>query len=138
MSVGSRPPINMQNREYGAGPDMLPLTVGDLFAGAGGLSLGFERAGFQSLWALDSNEAAVETFSRNLAGNAVRADVTQDFDSPRPSVIIGGPPCQGFSSAGMRRAGDARNSLVSFFSKIVARGQASRVRIRECRRLPHR
>ena len=121
MSVGSRPPINMQNREYGAGPDMLPLTVGDLFAGAGGLSLGFERAGFQSLWALDSNEAAVETFSRNLAGNAVRADVTQDFDSPRPSVIIGGPPCQGFSSAGMRRAGDARNSLVSFFSKIVAR-----------------
>lgn len=111
----------MQDRAYGVSQGPLPLTVGDLFAGAGGLALGFERAGFQALWAFDSSEAAVNTFSSNLAGNAVREEITEEFDSPRPGVVIGGPPCQGFSSAGMRRAGDARNSLVSVFSKIVAR-----------------
>ncbi len=101
--------------------DSTLLTVADLFAGAGGLSLGFERAGFRALWAADRNAAAVETFRCNLNRRAECVEIEPDANCPRPTVIIGGPPCQGFSSAGMRRTGDERNSLASTFAQIVAR-----------------
>ena len=97
------------------------LTVVDLFAGAGGLSLGFEKAGFRTLWAADHNVAAAETFKCNLGGKVECAEINTDTNYPRPTVIIGGPPCQGFSSAGMRKTGDERNTLVSVFAQIVAR-----------------
>ncbi len=97
------------------------LTVVDLFAGAGGLSLGFEKAGFRTLWAADRSAAAVETFRRNLKGKAECVEIESNTRCPRPTVIIGGPPCQGFSSAGMRRKRDARNSLVSTFARVVVR-----------------
>ena len=97
------------------------LTVGDLFAGAGGLSLGFEKVGFRPLWAADHNVAAVETFRCNLGGKVECTEIKTDANYPRPTVIIGGPPCQGFSSAGMRKMGDERNTLVSVFAQIIAR-----------------
>ena len=97
-----------------------PLTTVDLFAGAGGLSLGFEKAGFRTLWAADNNSAAVETFNANLDGKAERINLEANGDIPKPTVIIGGPPCQGFSSAGMRKVEDKRNSLVSIFAQIIS------------------
>lgn len=98
------------------------LTVVDLFSGAGGLSLGFERAGFQTIFAVDNNLAAVETFRHNLGGTVSCADLAAGISIPRrPTVIVGGPPCQGFSSAGMRRTSDERNTLVAVFAQIVAR-----------------
>ena len=97
------------------------LTVVDLFAGAGGLSLGFKRAGFHSLWAADNHLAATETFKRNVHGWVDCIEIDADTEFERPSVIVGGPPCQGFSSAGMRKADDARNTLVSVFAQVVAR-----------------
>ena len=98
----------------------IPTTV-DLFAGAGGLSLGFKKAGFRTLWAADNSAAAVETFNENVDKNAECVELGVLSEIPRPTVIVGGPPCQGFSSAGMRVFGDRRNSLVSVFTQIVAR-----------------
>ena len=72
----------------------------DLFCGAGGLSLGFSRAGFKPLAAFDSWTPAAETYRANLGDHVQRVGVTQDLDVPEASVIVGGPPCQGFSSAG--------------------------------------
>lgn len=93
----------------------------DLFCGAGGLSLGFRLAGFETACAVDNYEPAVRTYRRNL-GQHVRAEsVSEEIDLPPADVITGGPPCQGFSSAGMRRQGDGRNTLVGCFAKIVAR-----------------
>ncbi len=103
------------------GPNSGDLTVGDLFSGAGGLSLGFRRAGFESLWTVDSSKAAAATFENNLLGTAVCKEIKADFSFPRPTVIVVGPPCQGFFSAGMRNAGDDRNTLVSVFAEIVKR-----------------
>ncbi len=98
-----------------------PWTVADLFCGAGGLSLGFREAGFHLLRGVDSDEVAVRTHNANLGNHAVQQDITEDLDIPDATVIVGGPPCQGFSSAGLRRAGDKRNTLVSCFAQLVAR-----------------
>lgn len=93
----------------------------DLFCGAGGLSLGFVRAGFHPLAAFDNWEPAVETYRANLGDHIQRVAISRNLDVACPTVIVGGPPCQGFSSAGMRRATDARNSLVGEFSRLIAR-----------------
>lgn len=100
-------------------------TVVDLFCGAGGLSLGFTEAGFRTVLAIDNNPAAVATYRANLGDHIARQDITEDTELPPATVIIGGPPCQGFSSAGLRRAGDRRNTLVACFALLVARTRPS-------------
>ena len=104
----------------------------DLFCGAGGLSLGLKRAGFRPALAVDNWFPAQETFSYNFpAVPFLLADINQldaqellqnaGFHSDdRPTVIAGGPPCQGFSSAGRRGAQDPRNTLVGTFARLVA------------------
>ena len=98
-----------------------PPTLVDLFCGAGGLSLGFLRAGFKVIHAIDNWRSAVETYRANLGSHAVEREIVEGIDLPRSSIIVGGPPCQGFSSAGRRQDDDERNSLVSIFARIVAR-----------------
>lgn len=95
-------------------------TVLDLFCGAGGLSLGFRQAGFEIVRAIDNDEEALQTYRANLESHAVRQDLSQPENLPQTTVIIGGPPCQGFSSAGLRKTNDHRNSLVRSFAQIVA------------------
>lgn len=94
-------------------------TVLDLFCGAGGLSLGFARAGFDIIHAFDNSRAALETHKSNLRTHTTVLDLSKGAELPPADVIIGGPPCQGFSSAGLRRTDDVRNSLVGCFSRIV-------------------
>lgn len=96
------------------------LTVADLFAGAGGLSLGFARAGFRPVFACDNERSATETYRQNLGDHAHAIDVWEKFALPSATVVCGGPPCQGFSSAGARQMDDTRNSLVRRFAEIVA------------------
>jgi DNA (cytosine-5)-methyltransferase 1 len=96
------------------------LTVLDLFCGAGGMSRGFSDAGFEVLLAADKNPAAVKTYSKNFSHPALELDLASSVDLPQASVIVGGPPCQGFSSAGARREGDPRNTLVGSFARIIA------------------
>jgi len=94
-------------------------TFVDLFCGAGGLSAGFIQAGFTPLLAVDDSVAAVDTYSRNLGAHALCADLARNVSLPDASVVVGGPPCQGFSSAGLRVSGDERNTLVRRFAEIV-------------------
>lgn len=100
----------------------------DLFAGCGGLSLGFEMAGFNIPLAIEIDEWASETYKKNHPDTVVMTeDITQvtDLDSllPDKSVhvngIIGGPPCQGFSLSGNRDKNDPRNSLFMEFVRFV-------------------
>ncbi len=97
-----------------------PLTVVDLFCGAGGLTLGFIDAGYDVLCAVDNDQAAVETYKVNIGPHIVAANLIEDIHLPKATVVVGGPPCQGFSSAGLRKSGDQRNTLVSRFAHIVA------------------
>lgn len=95
-------------------------TVVDLFCGAGGLSCGFINAGFEVLHAIDHWAPAVETYRRNNGTHVSCREIDATMSLPRSTVIAGGPPCQGFSSAGHRRNDDDRNSLVLEFAKIIA------------------
>jgi DNA (cytosine-5)-methyltransferase 1 len=96
-------------------------TVADIFCGAGGLSKGFQDAGFELICGIDNNDPSVQTHLANLRGHAICREVTEDTSLPEVAVIAGGPPCQGFSSAGLRKADDIRNTLVSCFARVVAR-----------------
>jgi DNA (cytosine-5)-methyltransferase 1 len=100
--------------------DEAPKLV-DLFCGGGGLSLGFHNAGFSAEASFDNWAPAVETYRWNFDNHVSCVEVTEELQLPKVAVIAGGPPCQGFSSAGMRREGDLRNTLVQVFSQLVAR-----------------
>lgn len=98
-------------------------TVVDLFCGAGGFSLGLQKAGFHALKAVDANKHAVATYRANLGEHVEETWITEDMEIPPCDLIAGGPPCQGFSSAGRRREGDERNTLVSVFAKLIAKNR---------------
>ena len=95
-------------------------TVIDLFCGAGGLSLGLTYAGFKPILAIDVNKPALQTYLHNLGNHAVQLDLSYKVSLPRSTIIAGGPPCQGFSSAGLRQINDQRNNLVACFAQTVA------------------
>lgn len=112
---------------------MKKLTVIDLFSGAGGLSRGFMDAGFEVLIGIDFDDAALRTFAQNHgSAKAVKLDL---FDHNNISVLesmlaemgetldvlVGGPPCQGFSLAGKREEDDERNTLYSAMVKTAAK-----------------
>lgn len=97
------------------------MNILDLFAGAGGFSLGFEYAGFHTKYAVEKDKFAAETFSKNFKSTKVFHKSVTDFNDQEIQqqfqdidLIIGGPPCQGFSVAGPRQYGieDKRNELV--------------------------
>lgn len=99
------------------------LTAVDLFCGAGGLSLGLSRAGFKVVEAHDFWEPAVCTYEANLGTHIQQTEISAELSLPNSTVITGGPPCQGFSSAGRRKSDDARNSLVSVYGELIASHQ---------------
>ena len=98
-----------------------PLTLVSLFSGAGGLDLGFERAGFRTVWANDVDRDACATHRAWSGAEVVCADIKDiDMESiPHADVIAGGFPCQGFSLAGPRKVDDSRNKLYKFFVELV-------------------
>jgi len=99
----------------------------DLFSGAGGMSLGFKSNGFTPVLALDNDAAAVATHERNFEGKAVCANIEDwllNNEVPRADVVIGGPPCQGFSLLNKRRTGDARRALWEPYLEIASRSGA--------------
>ena len=101
----------------------------DLFSGAGGLSLGFEEAGFSSVLAIDKWNDAIITYNKNRENKCgTTVDIhnfsnTQLLDYKNKyniQGIIGGPPCQGFSLVGTRQTNDPRNSLYIEYVRFVS------------------
>ena len=100
----------------------------DLFCGSGGLSLGFEWAGWKCLLSTDFWEDAIRTYNDNRHNGdvAIEADILHITDKKlssyipeKPQWVIGGPPCQGFSTVGKRQRSDPRNTLIHEFHRIV-------------------
>ena len=97
------------------------ITVVDLFCGTGGLGAGLHAAGLETIHAVDNLPAAARSYGLNFDRSAALQSLTWDAELPPADIIVGGPPCQGFSSAGQRNLGDPRNSLVAVFAHLVAR-----------------
>ncbi len=106
------------------------LIVFDLFAGAGGFGLGFEQAGFEVSLALEMDAWACDTLRQNHPDMTIIQTDIRGFANPqvikavskiRPDIIIGGPPCQGFSIAGpaQKDLKDPRNTLFKDFAKWI-------------------
>lgn len=97
--------------------------VVSLFSGAGGMDLGFIRAGFEVVWANDFFKEAVDTYKLNIGEHIVYDDITniKSCDIPdNPDVVIGGFPCQGFSVANTKRSmKDERNFLYKEMLRII-------------------
>lgn len=117
-------PLDSQNSGMGR-----PIGI-DLFSGVGGLSLGFEQAGFDVMAAVeyDPIHAAAHAFNfpecavlaRSVVGlTGIEIRRVANIGDKRVDVVFGGPPCQGFSLIGQRLLDDPRNSLVREFVRIV-------------------
>lgn len=101
------------------------MRVVDLFCGCGGLSLGFQKAGFDVVAAFDKWEAALNVYRLNFSHPAEDMDLSNvqasaiTIDKLHPDMIIGGPPCQDFSSAGKRNEDGGRGDLTVHYAQII-------------------
>lgn len=105
------------------------FTAIDLFCGAGGLSLGIERAGFDIRIAVDSWQVAVDTYAQNFAHPVLCDDISAitggellrlaNAKKGEIDLVVGGPPCQGFSIQRIGPNQDVRNSLVLEFARLL-------------------
>ena len=100
---------------------MREFTAVSLFCGAGGLDMGFDRAGFKTIWANDFDADACKTHqnwsrAKVVCGDIAKVDVTEIPDS---DIILGGFPCQGFSLSDPRKIDDSRNVLYKHYVRIV-------------------
>jgi len=111
----------------------------DLFAGCGGLSLGLNRAGWKGLFAIEKSPFAFSTLRHNLIDNLnhfqwpnwldkKNYDINEILKTKKENLIalrnkvdlvVGGPPCQGFSTAGKRVESDNRNNLIKFYIQFI-------------------
>lgn len=100
---------------------MREFTAVSLFCGAGGLDMGFDRAGFKTIWANDFDADACKTHRSWSNTNVVCGDISKiDYSTiPVSDVILGGFPCQGFSLSGPRKIDDSRNVLYKHYVKLV-------------------
>lgn len=104
----------------------------DLFCGAGGLSLGFRTSfgqDFETVWANDSNPYAAGTYNENFGNHCIVGDIVEVLKNPSTKIpcadiVIGGPPCQGFSLLNKKRNGDKRRTLWRPFMDVVERSGA--------------
>ena len=116
-------------RNENAKHEIRPVGI-DLFCGAGGMSLGFEQAGFDVKVAIDINPIHVSTHADNfphcqtlcadlstISGNEIRRRT--GLHNNVIDVLFGGPPCQGFSTAGKQDPSDPRNLQLISFARLV-------------------
>lgn len=118
-------------------PDRVPsaplhYTVIDLFSGAGGFTQGFtETKRFRSVFANDFNKDAVDSYNYNFGDHCRYGDINAFLDDPKSDlpksadVVIGGPPCQGFSLLNKKRMGDPRKELWGAYMEVVRRTNPS-------------
>ncbi len=117
------------------------LKFGDLFCGAGGFTAGLEQAGLECVLGAEYNDYAVEAYRKNFAHECLKIDlsveenqelVAKKLKDAKVDLVVGGPPCQGFSMFGNRRfvntknhdlTKDKRNDLVYAYANIVVRSE---------------
>jgi DNA (cytosine-5)-methyltransferase 1 len=96
----------------------MDMTVLDLFAGCGGLSLGFEANGFKTI-GFEMDVDAANTYNKNLLGDCHAEFLTPDSDYPQADIVIGGPPCQPFSVGGKQLGlKDSRDGFPVFLNAV--------------------
>lgn len=102
------------------------MRVVDLFCGCGGLSLGFSKAGMDVVAAYDNWAAAIAVYAANFSHPISMLDLSNEEKAAsiigkyNPDMIIGGPPCQDFSSAGKRNEDNGRGNLTLSYAKIIS------------------
>ena len=90
----------------------------DLFAGTGGLALGFEAAGFKTI-GMEFDKNCVATYNKNLHGENIFTTITPETIFPKVDIIVGGPPCQPFSVGGNQKGNDdTRNGFPAFIEAV--------------------
>jgi len=93
-----------------------------LFSGCGGLDLGFSQAGLEGVLSADIDDAALSVHSTNLKHPVIKLDLTKELPAVDSSVeidvLLAGSPCQGFSTAGLRKVDDPRNSLLFVAAQV--------------------
>lgn len=103
------------------------MNVVDLFCGCGGLSLGFQEAGMNVLAGFDNWDDALTVYGQNFTHPVIKCDLGDvglsvgKIKEFHPDMIIGGPPCQDFSSAGKRDEDNGRGDLTVSYARIVSR-----------------
>src|SRR3989338_10629711 len=122
--------MNITKRNKVEMSDMKNLTVIDLFCGAGGLSYGFQQAGFNIIAGLDNNKYAELTYIKNFPKAKF---YSEKIENVKPGIVMAdlglkpeeldclivGPPCQRFSVKGNRYLNDPRNQLFKYFMDFV-------------------
>lgn len=99
-------------------PEVQPYLAIDMFAGCGGLSLGYEAAGIKTI-GYEMWSDACNTYRNNLQSECIQEKITVDTEFPKVRVIIGGPPCQPFSRSGKQKGKeDERNGFPAFISAV--------------------
>lgn len=105
-----------------------PFKVIDLFSGAGGLTLGFVRAGFTPVLAVEKEKDFAQTYEANFGAHCIAKDIAKIVDdggiTTPADVVIGGPPCQGFSNLTGNKANDPRRAMWRFFMDVVESSKA--------------
>lgn len=103
------------------------MNIVDLFCGCGGLSLGFEKAGFEVTAGYDNWAAAINVYKENFNHTINQLDLSNveeainHISTYKPDMIIGGPPCQDFSSAGLRNEDNGRGNLTIRYAEIISK-----------------
>lgn len=95
------------------------FTLVDLLAGAGGFTQGFIEAGFEPVYAVDNDAAAASTYTSNFGAHCDTQSIERIHSFPVADVVIGGPPCQGFSNLGTNDDNDPRNQLWRQYMRVV-------------------
>lgn len=99
------------------------MRVVDLFCGCGGLSLGFQKAGFDIVGAFDNWDKAIKIYNENFSHQAQNVDLNnmelEILQNLSPDMIIGGPPCQDYSAAGAHDETRGRANLTLRFAELI-------------------
>lgn len=102
----------------------MPYRVIDLFSGAGGMTLGFQKAGFKPVLAVEREPDFAATYRENFGDHVIVEDIAKIVDDggigTQADVVIGGPPCQGFSNLTGNKANDPRRAMWRFYMNVVA------------------
>lgn len=106
--------------------------IADLFSGCGGMTLGFTQAyNFKPIFAIDNNLPSIQTYKQNFDPkglHSICSDIEKIIDSnniPKVDIVIGGPPCQGFSLLNKKRKNDQRRDLWHYYIQFVKHSNAN-------------